>query len=227
MKWLVTYPEDGPSLAVYSRWMEGGGISPAWIDGSWEVPASIEPYAALLLPGGGDVNPALYGDVSRHPETYDVIHERDAVEMYLIRRFLEAGKPVLGICRGIQILNVFFGGRLLQHVPDLIDEKAECHRKRDSYDAIHALKWETTSRLATALGRAGETNSAHHQAIDPSALGFGLRVSAQSACGVIEAVESVDPRRRVYAVQWHPERLPPAHPASRNLLEYWKSICRL
>ena len=117
---------------------------------------------ALLLPGGGDVEPWRYGrgnTASRGLEP-----ERDTAELMLLERFIAAGKPVLGICRGIQIINVFFGGTLCQDLP--------CHAATDGKDRFHTV-YTVRSPLLPVCGPVCRVNSAHHQAVD--ALGRGLR----------------------------------------------------
>ncbi|MCS6771855.1 MAG: gamma-glutamyl-gamma-aminobutyrate hydrolase family protein [Kiritimatiellae bacterium] len=223
MKWLLTYPEDGPSVARYKAFVEACGAEPHMIDSNYKHPGSLDEFAALLLPGGGDVEPSRYGDSWRHPTVYGVHPPRDELEIRLIREFLDMGRPIFGICRGIQILNVFFGGGLIQHVPDVVPTDVERHEKVESYDEVHALKADPSTRLGAAFADVVETNSAHHQAIDPDRLGSGLVVAAVSGAGIIEAVESVDPNLRISAVQWHPERLNPDHPAAARLVDHWRS----
>jgi len=221
MQWLLSYPEDGPSVAYYQQWVRAGGAEPVLLDARYTHPGSLEGYAALLLSGGGDVDPARYGE-QPHARTYGVRPERDAVEERLIAEFLARGRPVFGICRGAQILNVVRGGALLQHVPDEVDPEQERHSRQDTYDARHAVAMDVATRLGQALAGVTETNSAHHQAVDPARLGRDLRIVARSGCGVVEAVEGPG----CSAVQWHPERLPPDHPASAALRAYWSGLAR-
>lgn len=223
MKWLLTYPEDGPSVSRYERFVHACDAEPIMIDSTYTHPGDLGGFDALLLPGGGDVEPALYGDPERHPATYDVIPRRDTLERRLIDEFLAAGRPIFGICRGIQILNVHFGGGLIQHVPDVVPEAKERHEQKDRYDQVHPLILDGQSRLGASFAGVEETNSAHHQAVHPDRVGRGLVVAARSGAGVIEAVESEDPAMRVSAVQWHPERLPLEHPACARLIEHWRA----
>lgn len=224
MRWLATFPEDRPSVQHYCSWSARGGVVLDICRRGDALPGSTSAYTALLLPGGCDVDPARYGAAARHPETYGVDPAQDEQEIALIRLFREARKPVFGICRGLQILNVAFGGLLIQHVPDLVPEERERHRKKDSYDVRHPLHWDTDTRLGQRLGHAAMTNSAHHQAIDPASIGRGLRVAARSPEGIIEAVESFSDPAPIVAVQWHPERLGEDDPASRGLREFLLSI---
>ena len=224
MQWLVSYPENGPSVSFYEAFVRAAGAEPVLLDAQFTQRDDAGDCAALVLSGGGDVAPARYGEGVVHPNTYDVDPRRDEQELALIDEFLRKGRPIFGICRGIQILNVAFGGGLLQHVPDLIPESVERHRKQDAYDAMHALVANPSTRLGAALTDVRETNSAHHQALDQDRIGRGLRVAARSGAGLVEAVESVDAARRISAVQWHPERLPLEHSASAALRAHWRAL---
>lgn len=146
---------------------------------------------ALLLPGGGDLEPWRYGE--ENTASRGLEPERDAAELALLDRFTAAGKPVLGICRGLQTINVFFGGTLLQDIPG---HSAECGR-----DRMHPVR--SAGLFARLLGERGSVNSAHHQAA--GRLGSGLEAAQWSPEGVTEAL--VHRRLPVWAVQWHPERL--------------------
>ncbi len=146
---------------------------------------------ALLLPGGGDLEPWRYGQENTASRGLDP--ERDAAELALLDRFTAAGKPVLGICRGLQTINVFFGGTLLQDIPG---HSAGCGR-----DRMHPVR--SAGLFARLLGERGSVNSAHHQAA--GRLGSGLEAAQWSPEGVTEAL--VHRRLPVWAVQWHPERL--------------------
>lgn len=225
MKWLLSYPEDGPSVAWYEQWVRAAGAEPVLLDAAYSDPGDLHPFSALLLSGGGDVDPARYGD-PRHDRTSGVLPARDELELALIRKFQELRRPVFGICRGQQILNVALGGGLLQHVPDHVPADQERHSRGPAYDSIHPLLVDASTRLGRALALARDTNSAHHQAVDPARIGRGLRVVARSGRGVIEAVEGGEGTAPLMAVQWHPERLPLEHPASAGLRELWAGLAR-
>lgn len=230
MKWLMTYPEDRPAVSAYTRWVESAGIG-------WEIctPAGKSPpepdrFDALLLTGGTDIDPALYEALSVHPETYGIDRVRDQHEITLVEQFSALGRPVFGICRGIQIINVALGGRLIQHIPDYLrslgrDPATEIHHEKGSYNVFHFLNWLNPGRLAEYLDFVSESNSSHHQSVDPASVGHGLQVSAISPAGVVEAVESVDGVTPTIGVQWHPEQLPPSHKASSRLLACFRDIC--
>jgi len=161
----------------------------------------------VLLTGGGDVDPAFYGE-PRHPATVDAEPGRDEFEMDLARRALDADVPLLAICRGAQVLNVAAGGTLLQDIPSLRPD-ALAHSVAEPKDLLcHAISIRSGSRLSTVLGAVvGDdctcrVNSRHHQAI--GRLGRGLAVSAEAPDGIVEAVEKADARFCI-GVQWHPE----------------------
>lgn len=146
-------------------------------------------FDGLLLSGGGDLSPALYGAPAIYQETtYNTY--RDTEELALIRAFCANAKPILGICRGIQALNVFFGGTLLQDMTG--------HR-----DTSHFVRTVPNTHTASLLGKRFQTNSYHHQAIDE--LGQNLYAAAYSRDGMIEAVEHCS--LPILGVQWHPERM--------------------
>jgi putative glutamine amidotransferase len=161
------------------------------------------PLDGLVLQGGSDVSPKSYGESPLKPE-WGGDYLRDQYEMALLREFGEQGKPVLGICRGAQLVNVAFGGSLYQDIPSQLPDAAK-HRDWGIYDQnFHTVNFEPGSRLeelypGTAAGR---VNSIHHQAIKH--LGKGLLVEARAPDDMIEAVRSAQ-GPYVYALQWHPE----------------------
>jgi putative glutamine amidotransferase len=157
---------------------------------------------ALILTGGaGDVNPALYGE-ERHPETGPIQEERDAYELALARGAVERGVPTLGICRGMEVLNVVYGGSIEQHLPDILGHKE--HRHTPGTYADHEVLLEPGSLAARAAGaERTPVKSHHHQGIKE--VGDGLKATGWATeDDAIEALE--DPSRRfVLGVLWHPE----------------------
>jgi putative glutamine amidotransferase len=157
---------------------------------------------ALILTGGaGDVNPALYGE-ERHPETGPVQEERDAYELALARAAVERDVPTLGICRGMEVLNVVYGGSIEQHLPDVLGH--EEHRHTPGTYADHEVRLEPGSLVAHATGsERSPVKSHHHQGIKE--VGDGLEVTGWAAEDeAIEALE--DPSHPfVLGVLWHPE----------------------
>lgn len=151
----------------------------------------------LLLCGGGDIEPYRYGQGDQGSRNFEP--ERDEAELCLVREFLAAGKPVLGICRGLQVLAVALGGTLVQHLPT-----AAAHAWEETTgDKCHMVKAEPGSFLAGLYGERFAVNSAHHQGAGQ--LPGALRAAAWAEDGVVEAL--CCPEKKVYAVQWHPERM--------------------
>jgi len=170
------------------------------VDG--EVPEGLDAVAALILPGGGDVDPAHYGG-GHHEALYGISAERDRFEIALARAAMQrAALPLLCVCRGMQLLNVALGGDLVAHIPDEYGDRV-AHRAPHLRPAQHRVRVDPGSRLAAVIGMTELTvQSIHHQAV--GRLGDGLRAVAWADDGVIEAVES-DDHPFVIAVQWHPE----------------------
>ena len=155
----------------------------------------ISDFAGLLLPGGGDILPSRYGQENQGSERLN--EALDELQFSLLDDFVKAGKPVFGICRGCQVVNVFFGGTLIQDIP-----QKEHHRELGTY-IPHGSKALPDSFLYPLYGEEFPINSAHHQAVDR--LGEGLRAVQRSDDGLIEAI--AHERLPVWAVQWHPERM--------------------
>ena len=166
----------------------------------------LELIDGLVLAGGVDMDPSTYG-AERHPTVTRTVPERDAFEIALARRALERDLPLLGICRGMQVLNVACGGSLIQHLPD--DVGHEDHRRSPGSfdDADHDVRLEAGSIAARAAGETLHgTKSHHHQGVDR--LGGGLRVTGWATLDDLpEAIEAPD-RRFALGVQWHPEADP-------------------
>jgi putative glutamine amidotransferase len=192
----------------YARSLEGAGLTPL------VVPPLADPKRAgeildaaggLLLTGGEDVAPNLYG-APPHPKLGATNSQRDATEFALIEAARERRLPVLAICRGIQVFNVACGGTLYQDLPSEHPSSIDHDLKNDPNARTHDVKITAGSRLAAATGAAAmAVNSYHHQAV--CRVGPGLRVTAVAPDGVIEGLEVDDPAWWVLSVQWHPEDL--------------------
>lgn len=160
----------------------------------------------VLLPGGADVDPALYGETP-HAKTYGIDAPRDAVELTLARWTVADDRPLLGICRGHQVINVALGGSLVQDIPSQVTTTLT-HDQADELprtNRLHEVAIDPTSRLAAILGTTRvQVNSLHHQAVaQPAPVAV---ITAHAPDGVIEALEIPDKRFAV-SVQWHPEDL--------------------
>jgi putative glutamine amidotransferase len=155
----------------------------------------------IVFGGGGDLDPSLF-DGERHHTNYSMCVERDAFELGLMRAALERRVPTLGICRGMQVLNVVLGGDLHAHLPDVVGEEI-AHRVDRSAHTHHPVRVEAGSRLAGVLGETQVVVASwHHQGV--RRLGAGLRPVAWAGDGTVEALE-LERAPQVQAVQWHPE----------------------
>ncbi|HLU83754.1 MAG TPA: gamma-glutamyl-gamma-aminobutyrate hydrolase family protein [Trueperaceae bacterium] len=172
------------------------------------APAYVGLADGLLMVGGGDVDPAVFGQ-GPDRDLGHVDPVRDAWELALYRAYRAAGKPVLGVCRGVQLINVAEGGSLHQHLPSV--EGTFQHSQHDmSGTPLHPVELVAGSRLAAGFGTTTiRTNSYHHQAIDR--VGAGLKVVARAGDGVVEALEG-ESGAFLLAVQWHPEMAFKRHP---------------
>jgi putative glutamine amidotransferase len=173
---------------------------PALVENPDEILDRID---ALILAGGSDVDPANYGS-ARAPETVHTTPIRDEIEIALLQRALERDMPVLGICRGMQVLNIVQGGDLIQHLPTIVNSDEHVRRPGVWEGGTHEVSLTAGSLAARAVGSDHATVfSQHHQAI--GRLGSGLTVTGRSDTDdVIEAVELAD-KDYVLGVQWHPE----------------------
>ncbi len=166
---------------------------------------ALDSVAGLVLTGGEDVDPAHYG-VKAHAAAGAPHAARDACELALARAARDRALPTLAICRGAQVVNVAFGGTLIQDIPserpDSLDHEPPGARRQ----RVHTVQIDSDSELARAVGdTAIATNSSHHQSVDR--LAGGLRVTARTSDGIIEGLESDDLAWWMVAVQWHPEEL--------------------
>ncbi len=211
----ITTFQGGPSTAktrAYAEAVRAAGGEPVWLQpadlpdpqGLSVVLATLD---GVLLSGGKDIHPRHFGEPILEEAAVEIDEQRDAAELPLTRAAVAHGLPVLGICRGLQTLNVAFGGSLYQDL-SVVGIEISVHQQRGrllDWQPTHAVELVAGSRLAATLGGASaEVNSFHHQAIHRPAPGWW--VTARASDGVIEGLE--DPTSRfVVGVQWHPERM--------------------
>lgn len=216
----------GTKFRLYEEWLRAGdpSIHCRRLSCLDSAHPDLGASDALVLTGGGDVDPELYGGDASHPSLSGVNRRRDDFERSAIDAAVQRGIPLLGICRGLQIANVHFGGTL---VPDLAERGLNGHDSEGHLGSSHPVGVSPGSLLSEISGAAsGTVNSFHHQAAD--APGAGLCVAARAADGVIEALEPENPGGRPFflLVQWHPERMHDAgNVFNKNLRErFIKSI---
>jgi putative glutamine amidotransferase len=211
------YPERAYTNAAYIDAVQGAGGVPVLLPPQLSGVARDALWSwldALILTGGGDIDPVRYGQAP-HPTVYEVSTARDDLELDLTRRALAEDVPLLAICRGIQVLNVALGGTLVQDIPSATGTLVQHSQKDRRHVATHAVKVEAGSRLAEVLGAVAlEVNSLHHQSVD--APGDGVRVVAHAPDGIAEGIE-VPGHPFAVAVQWHPEELVAHDAAARSL----------
>jgi len=238
---IAVTADVGKTPEAYVRAVQKGGGNPLVLPPPESGPPPANRLAdadGLLLAGGRDLDPALWGE-TKHPKTLLVDPRRQEADLALLEEADARGLPVLAVCLGIQELAVHRGGTLIQHVPD--EPNAVKHDGTTQRPATHVVTIEADSLLAEIVGpepastagppaarsrkadEAGgplETNSRHHQAVREP--GRGMRVVARSTDGLIEAIETEDRRRFVLGVQWHAEDLiaEPRH------LALFKALCR-
>ena len=155
-------------------------------------------FDGLLVTGGYDINPSLYKE--ENTKSLGIEDSIDKTDINLINAFIGADKPILGICRGLQIINVALGGTLIQDIPNEYNTDV-VHSGFDGKVATHPISVEENTFLHSILGSNAVVNSYHHQAI--GRLAEPLKTSAYSSDGIIEAVEG----KNILALQWHPERM--------------------
>lgn len=188
---------------MYVRALEAAGLLPVVLahGDPNDVPDLLDRFDGLVIPGGGDIDPSTYGEAPEAETLYGIRPEADAFEVTLVLEAAKRHLPTLGICRGLQIVNVAFGGTLHQDLPE---------HPKDLMGRAFAGHYRTKvvpgSRLHQVVGRNEIViNSLHHQGVKE--LGDGLRIAATAADGVVESIEASDPMWDMMAVQWHPECL--------------------
>ena len=216
---MSTDPEPTVAQSKYIESLARAGAKMRWVELSDPEQAVRDALTCdgLLLPGGGDMDPKFYGQ-ARIPACGEPNLLRDAAEPLLLRAFLAADKPVLGICRGIQVMNAVLGGDLYQDIKPF-----EHLPHNDHWAKVHTVTVRRGTLLSRILGQDTVlVNSQHHQAVDRVAPGFTL--AALSEDGIVEAIEKPD-ARFCLGVQWHPEWLSDADPAMQGLFDAFVNAC--
>ena len=216
---MSTDPEPTVAQSKYIESLARAGAGMRWVELNDPEQAVQDALTCdgLLLPGGGDMDPKFYGQ-ARIPACGEPNLLRDAAEPLLLRAFLAADKPVLGICRGIQVMNAVLGGDLYQDIKPF-----EHLPHNDHWAKIHTVTVRRGTLLSRILGQDTVlVNSQHHQAMDRVAPGFTL--AALSEDGIVEAIEKPD-ARFCLGVQWHPEWLSDADPAMQGLFDAFVNAC--
>jgi putative glutamine amidotransferase len=200
VQWGVWDEEAALIPLSYVRAVDHAGGRPLVVppseDGLEETLAVLD---GLILSGGGDLDPGLYG-ADAHPATDTPRPERDHAELRLLEAALERDMPVLAVCRGSQLLNVARGGDLVQHLPEQLGH--ERHKHEPGQFSDHDVRLDPGSRVGTLLGEHAPVKSHHHQGY--GRIGNGLREAAWADDGTVEALEAPDMRFAV-GVLWHPE----------------------
>ena len=216
---MSTDPEPTVAQSKYIESLARAGAGMRWVELSDPEQAVQDALTCdgLLLPGGGDMDPKFYGQ-ARIPACGEPNLLRDAAEPLLLRAFLATDKPVLGICRGIQVMNAVLGGDLYQ------DIKPFEHLPHNGHWAkVHTVTVRRGTLLSRILGQDTVlVNSQHHQAVDRVAPGF--TIAALSEDGIVEAIEKPD-AGFCLGVQWHPEWLSDADPAMQSLFDAFVNAC--
>jgi putative glutamine amidotransferase len=193
-----------------------GGVPVLLPPGESDWDAILDTVDAVVVIGGGDIDPENYGGNSSHPRLIRIDVERDASELALVELLLrESSLPTLCICRGMQVANVALGGTLHEHVPDVV--KDDIHRAADKGWTVQPLQAHPDSRVAAIVETTDvATYSGHHQAVKE--LGDGLQVTATAEDGIIEAVE-MPAHPWFVCVQWHPEVSAAEDPTQQRIFE--------
>lgn len=212
-----------PRYSLYTKWLESYQSFVPFDCSQVSIDVAIAELSTsngLVLTGGEDIHPSRFGkeyEISR----CEIDENRDSLEFALIEKAMEFKLPILAICRGLQLANVYFGGSLIIDIPQDVPNSFE-HRRMNDTDSIHTISVEPGSLLKKISGTFdGFINSAHHQAIDVVA--ETLMVSAKSEDGIIESIEFKDYSNAPFflGVQWHPERMEYSSPFSGKIAEHF------
>lgn len=182
---------------------KAGGIPILIPPGEEDITPILDLVDGIIVSGGGDIRPETYGGDNNHPHLDRLGIERDNLEISIVQAMAERkDKPILCICRGMQVMNVALGGTMYEHIPDI--RETDTHRNKDGFWTIHEVNIDADSKIAQAMGtNTVHTFSGHHQAVKHIA--EGLKVVAKSPDNIVEGLESINHPWMV-GIQWHPEK---------------------
>lgn len=219
---FIGLTRSNSNFVKYYKWLEDNELPYIVLD--WETNNfdDIKKCSALVLTGGVDIFPEFYNDWEDGKKREDYIPERDGFEFKLLEYALENKLPILGICRGLQVINCKLNGSLISDIETIRNSN---HKKiTETEDRLHSVNVKSNTLLHEIIGEStGTINSSHHQAIDR--IGEGLLVSARADDGIIEAVEweTKEGKPFMLAVQWHPERMPDKNSGfSKNIIDKFR-----
>jgi len=213
----------------YRRWMDSEGVETVKLSRQLGNLKAVETLDGVVFSGGEDLHPGLYGkpEYVEQFKLMEIIPERDHFEYAVLGKVFAVKKPVLGICRGLQLINVFLGGTLVPDIPRICH--SDLHGKLQGQDQYHSIEVKDRTLLRSVCGQVlGKVNSAHHQSAELPA--GGLVFSAYSPPGIVEAMEWKEPvgKSWLLMVQWHPERMTdPDSPFSIGVKRAFLEACSL
>ena len=222
---IFNYRYNMVNEAYISALMNAGAV-PIYIpsfDDDESLRGLIESVDGLLIPGGADVDPVIYGEENKGLSRDTDIHE-DTFQKKAIEFALEMGKPIMGICRGHQLLNALLGGKLIQDIPTEVEDAISHAEEKNATKGVHKVFIEKGTVLHSIMGRDEiVTNTLHHQAVKTP--GKGMVVAGRTEDGIIEATENIE--RKIVSMQWHPEALKDFEgeaETSKRIFEYFISL---
>lgn len=229
MKPVIAIPQLGPGIPrlytkyIFSTVLRRAGAEILWLDSAHPKNAAQQALCCdgLIIPGGDDIHPSFYGQ-EKSEKCGKQNKLRDGVDPVVMKAFLETGKPVLGICRGMQMMNVVLGGTLHQDIKDI--QKINHRDKATKTTGTHPAAILENTLLREILGQQEVTvNTLHHQAVDR--IGTGLAVAAHSSDGIVEAVELAG-HKFCLGLQWHPEYMAKNDAKQMKIIEAFVKACK-